>query len=208
MGSEMCIRDSAMLAGCTHAPVVELSERLAQLTGSALGHCFYASDGASAVEIALKMSHHYWRNSGRPQKREFACVRGDYHGETLGALGVTDVPLFRDRYAPLIHAAHVVDSPDARLAAPGETPADVARRAAADLERLLAADAGRIAALVIEPLVQCASGMAMHDPLFVRECRVLCDRYDVHLVADEIAVGFGRTGTFFAYEQALSLIHI
>ena len=118
---QMAILEHAMLAGCTHAPVVELSERLAALTGHALGHCFYASDGASAVEIALKMSHHAWRNAGRPDKREFVCVRGDYHGESLGALGVTDVPIFRDVYATLLHAAHVTGSPDARQAAAGDS---------------------------------------------------------------------------------------
>jgi adenosylmethionine-8-amino-7-oxononanoate aminotransferase len=199
---QLDLLEHAMLAGCTHAPVVELSERLAALTGAALGHAFYASDGASAVEIALKMSHHAWRNRGRPAKREFACVRGDYHGETLGALGVTDVPVFRDVYAGLLHPAHVVASPDARAAQQGETPADVARRAAADVARLFEERGAHIAALVVEPLVQCAAGMAMHDPVYLRELRALCDRHEVHLIADEIAVGFGRTGSFFACEQA------
>jgi len=202
VNEQMQILEHAMLAGCTHAPVVELSERLAALTGGALGHCFYASDGACAIEIALKMSHHAWRNAGRAGKREFVCVRGDYHGESLGALGVTDVPIFRDVYSALLRAAHVVASPDARQAGAGETAAEPARRAAADLERLLAARAPHIAALVVEPLVQCATGMAMHEPIFLREVRALCDRYDVHLIADEIAVGFGRTGSFFACEQA------
>lgn len=202
IAAQLGVLEHAMLAGCTHAPVVELSERLAALTGNALGHCFYASDGASAVEIALKMSHHAWRNQGRGEKREYVCVRGDYHGETLGALGVTDVALFRDVYAGLLHAAHLVDSPDARLAAPGETPTSHARRAAADVERLFEERSGNIAAIIVEPLVQCATGMAMHDPQFLRELRVLCDRFEVHLIADEIAVGFGRTGTFFACEQA------
>ena len=194
--------EHAMLAGCTHAPVVELSERLAALTGHALGHCFYASDGASAVEIALKMSHHAWRNAGRADKREFVCIRGDYHGESLGALGVTDVAIFRDVYAGLLHAAHVTASPDARQTAAAEGPEAPALRAIADVERLFAARAGQIAALIVEPLVQCATGMAMHEPVFLRELRALCDRYGVHLIADEIAVGFGRTGSFFACEQA------
>ena len=228
--------EHAMLAGFTHAPVVELSERLSAQTGGVLGHCFYASDGASAVEIALKMSHHAWRNADRAEKREFACVRGDYHGETLGALGVTDVPVFRDAYGSLLQAAHIVASPDSRQASPGrglprsevrgrsraEGPigdvplpsaregartaegaaADVARHALAEVERLFSERADRIAAIVVEPLVQCATGMAMHDPGYVRGLRALCDRYGVHLIADEIAVGFGRTGTFFACEQA------
>ncbi|MCD0506178.1 adenosylmethionine--8-amino-7-oxononanoate transaminase [Bordetella petrii] len=192
----------AMLAGCTHAPAVQLAERLSALTGAALGHCFYASDGASAVEIALKMSFHAWRNLGHKHKREFVSVRHGYHGETLGALGVTDVALFRDAYGPLLRHAHVVDSPDARNAQAGEDAEAVARRAAAGLQALLEDRHAHIAAVIVEPLVQCAAGMAMHHPAYLRQVRELCDQYQVHLIADEIAVGCGRTGSFFACEQA------
>ncbi|MES2534465.1 MAG: adenosylmethionine--8-amino-7-oxononanoate transaminase [Pseudomonadota bacterium] len=194
--------EHAMLAGFTHEPVIELSEKLAARTGQKLGHCFFASDGASAVEIALKMSFHAWRNSGRGDKREFVCLKGGYHGETIGALAVTDVPLFRDAYGPLLQQAHVVATPDARGARDGESAADVARRAASELETLLQERGDRIAALIIEPLVQCAGGMAMHDPVYLTQVRALCDHYEVHLIADEIAVGCGRTGSFFACEQA------
>jgi adenosylmethionine-8-amino-7-oxononanoate aminotransferase len=194
--------EHAMLAGFTHEPVIELSEQLAARTSNVLGHCFYASDGASAVEIALKMSFHFWRNSGRADKQEFVCLKNSYHGETIGALAVTDVALFRDAYGPMLQKAHVVPSPDARGAEPGETAADVASRAARALETLLQERAGHIAAVIVEPLVQCAAGMAMHDPSYLAQVRKLCDRYQVHLIADEIAVGCGRTGTFFACEQA------
>jgi adenosylmethionine-8-amino-7-oxononanoate aminotransferase len=194
--------EHAMLAGCTHEPAIELAERLALLTQSTLGHAFFASDGASAVEIALKMSFHYWRNHGRDEKREFVCVANSYHGETIGALGVTDVALFKDAYDPLIRCAHVVASPDARTAHTGESAADVARRALESVRALFEARAAHIAALIVEPLVQCATGMAMHDASYVAGLRALCDEYGVHLIADEIAVGCGRTGTFFACEQA------
>jgi adenosylmethionine-8-amino-7-oxononanoate aminotransferase len=194
--------EHAMLAGFTHEPVIALSEQLAARTGHVLGHCFYASDGASAVEIALKMSFHAWRNAGQTGKQEFVCLKGSYHGETIGALAVTDVPLFRDAYGPLLRQAHVVATPDARSAQDGESAADVARRAAQELETLLQQRADHIAAVIVEPLVQCAAGMAMHDPAYLTEVRALCDRYQVHLIADEIAVGCGRTGTFFACEQA------
>ncbi len=195
--------EHVMLAGFTHQPVVELSERLAALTGGALGHAFYASDGASATEIALKMSFHYWRNVGRPEKAEFLCLAGSYHGETVGALAVTDVAIFKDAYAPLVRAAaHVLPAPDFRLAEPGETPADVARRAAAALAAHLERHGQTIAALIVEPLVQGAAGMAMYDPEYLRLARELCDRHEVHLICDEIAVGCGRTGSFFAHEQA------
>jgi len=200
--SQLDLLEHAMLAGFTHEPVVQLSEQLAARTGHVLGHCFYASDGASAVEIALKMSFHTWRNKGLSDKREFVCLKGSYHGETIGALSVTDVPIFRDAYGSLLQQAHVVMSPDARAAQEGESAADVARRAAAVLETLLQERARHIAAIIVEPLVQCATGMAMYDPLYLQEVRKLCDRYQVHLIADEIAVGCGRTGTFFACEQA------
>ncbi len=185
-----------MLAGCTHAPAVELAEKLTALTKGALGHTFFASDGASAVEIALKMSFHSWANRGQAHKREFVCLRNSYHGETMGALGVTDVAIFRDAYAPLILQAHVVDAPDSRLGPDHEADALEA------LRRLLTTRQQRIAAVIIEPLIQCAAGMVMHSPLYLQAVRALCDEYDVHLIADEIAVGCGRTGTFFAFEQA------
>jgi adenosylmethionine-8-amino-7-oxononanoate aminotransferase len=194
--------EHAMLAGFTHEPVIQLSEQLAARTGGVLGHCFYASDGASAVEIALKMSFHSWRNRGLPDKQEFVCLSGSYHGETIGALAVTDVPLFREAYGPLLQRAHVVASPDARQAQEGETAADVARRAAQDLRQLLEQRAGHIAAVIVEPLVQCAAGMMMHDPVYLQQVRALCDEFNVHMIADEIAVGCGRTGSFFACEQA------
>ena len=194
--------EHAMLAGFTHEPVVALSEKLSALTGGVLGHCFYASDGAAAVEIALKMSFHSWRNRGLGDKKEFVCLKGGYHGETVGALGVTDVPIFRDAYEALLKPAHCLMSPDARQAMDGETADQVALRAAQALETLLQARAAHISAVIIEPLVQCAGGMAMHSPLYVKEVRRLCTAFNVHLIADEIAVGCGRTGKFFACEHA------
>ncbi len=194
--------EHAMLAGCTHEPVVELSERLSALTGNSLGHCFYGSDGASAVEIALKMSFHYWKNSGHPEKQEFICLKNSYHGETIGALSVTDVTLFRDSYAPLIRNSHIIESPDSRRAKDGQTAADIANEAADKLEALLQEKSKNIAAIIVEPLIQCAAGFVMYDPVYLKRARELCDRYKVHLISDEIAVGFGRTGTFFACEQA------
>ena len=180
--------EHAMLAGFTHQPVIELSERLAKLTG--LGHAFYASDGASAVEIALKMSFHYWRNSGRAGKQKFVSLQGSYHGETIGALAVTDVAIFRDAYGPLLNNNLCIPFPAADSAA-GDA-----------LQRLLIERHGEIAALIIEPLVQGAAGMRMYGADFIKTARELCTRHDVHLIADEIMTGFGRTGTMFACEQA------
>lgn len=192
--------EHVMLAGFTHEPVVALSEKLSKLTG--LGHAFYASDGASATEIALKMSFHYWRNTGKPSKTKFISLQNSYHGETLGALGVTDVTIFKDTYAPLLMQSAQMPSPDFRLAEQGESAESFALRCADALENYVAAHHEELAAFIIEPLVQCAAGMAMYHPAYITKAREVCTKYQVHLIADEIAVGFGRTGTMFACEQA------
>ena len=191
--------EHVMLAGFTHAPVVQLSEKLAQLTG--LGHAFYGSDGASATEIALKMSFHYWRNIGLTQKTQFISLQHSYHGETLGALSVTDVAIFKDTYAPLLMQSAQMPSPDAKLADVGETAEAYALRCAHALEAYVAANHTHLAAFILEPLVQCAAGMGMYHPVYLQRAREICKQYQVHLIADEIAVGFGRTGSLFACEQ-------
>ena len=177
--------DHVMLAGFTHGPAIELAERLRRIAPGGVGHAFFASDGASATEIALKMAFHYWANRGARGKQRFVSLEGGYHGETVGALGVTDVAIFRDAYAPLVRGAIV--APFADIDA---------------LARILEQRHGEIAALIVEPLVQGASGMRFYDPGYLRGARELCTRYDVLLIADEIMTGFGRTGTMFACEQA------
>jgi adenosylmethionine-8-amino-7-oxononanoate aminotransferase len=194
--------EHVMLAGFTHEPVVVLSERLRDLAPVGLGHCFFGSDGASATEIALKMSAHYWRNSGLTGKTQFLSLQNSYHGETLGALSVTDVALFRDAYGPLIKQNATVPSPDWREAEKEESAENFALRCADALEAHLQQHHEHIAAFIIEPLVQGAAGMAMYHPVYLKKARELCSQYGVHLIADEIAVGMGRTGTMFACEQA------
>jgi adenosylmethionine-8-amino-7-oxononanoate aminotransferase len=194
--------EHVMLAGFTHEPVVLLSERLRELAPAGLGHCFYGSDGASATEIALKMSAHYWRNSGKPQKTQFISLQNSYHGETLGALSVTDVALFRDAYGALIKQNATVMSPDWREAEAGESAENFALRCATSLEAHLQQHHEQLAAFIVEPLIQGAAGMAMYHPTYLKRARELCSQYGVHLIADEIAVGMGRTGTMFACEQA------
>lgn len=192
--------EHVMLAGFTHEPVVELSEKLAKLTG--LGHAFYGSDGASATEIALKMSFHYWRNTGKASKIKFISLQNSYHGETLGALSVTDVAIFKDTYAPLLMQSAQMLSPDFRLSEAGESSEEFALRCAKAVENYVAAHHADLAAFIVEPLIQCAAGMGMYHPSYLRRVREICTEYEVHLIADEIAVGFGRTGTMFACEQA------
>src|SRR5690606_22917784 len=194
--------EHVLLAGFTHEPVIELSERLTQLAPPGLNRCFYADNGSSAIEVALKMSYHYWRNSGAAGKTKFITLTNSYHGETLGALAVGDVSLYKETYAPLLMQAIAVPSPDCFHREPGESCADYSRRMFAHMEQTLAEHAAATCAVIVEPLVQCAGYMRMYDPVYLRLLRDACARYGVHLIADEIAVGFGRTGTMFACEQA------
>jgi adenosylmethionine-8-amino-7-oxononanoate aminotransferase len=148
------------------------------------------------------MSHHFWKIQGKSEKKKFICLRNSYHGETMGALTVTDVALFKQAYGSLLQDVYVVMSPDARQAHSEESTEGVTKRAIKDLALCLQKNHGEIAALIIEPLVQCAGQMAMHSATYIKEAAALCKQYEVHLIADEIAVGCGRTGSFFACEQA------
>jgi adenosylmethionine---8-amino-7-oxononanoate aminotransferase len=199
--------DHVLLAGFTHEPVVSLSEKLVALTPPGLTRCFYSDNGSSAVEVALKMSFHYWRNVGKPGKTRFVTLSGSYHGETLGALAVGDTGLYRDTYAPLLLTPLTVPSPDCSLMqpggrSPGEGWEDYSRRRFIDTLVVLEAQAESICAVIVEPLVQCAGGMRMYHPIYLRLLREACDRLGIHLIADEIASGFGRTGRLFACEYA------
>jgi adenosylmethionine-8-amino-7-oxononanoate aminotransferase len=194
--------EQVILAGFTHEPVIALSEALTAVAPPGLTRCFYADNGSSAVEIAVKMSFHYWRNAGRTQKRRFITLANSYHGETLGALAVGNVELYKQIYKPLLMDVITVPSPDCFERAGGESCADHSRRKFAAMEAALAAHAHEACAVIVEPLVQCAGGMRMYDPVYLTLLRAACDRHQVHLIADEIAVGFGRTGTLFACEQA------
>jgi adenosylmethionine---8-amino-7-oxononanoate aminotransferase len=194
--------EHVILAGFTHEPAVQLAEGLLRLAPPGLARVFYADNGSSAIEVALKMSFHAWRNAGNTRKQRFVALSGSYHGETLGALSVTDVPLYRETYAPLLMQPIFVPSPDSYARADGESPAAYAARCADVLDATLAEHAEDISALILEPLVQGAAGMRMYPPEYLRRARQACDRHGVHLIADEIMVGFGRTGTLFACEQA------
>lgn len=194
--------EHVILAGFSHEPALQLAERLVQITPPGLTRCFYADNGSSGVEVALKMSFHYWRNKGQTQKHKFITLSNSYHGETLGALAVGNVTLYKETYGPLLMECLVAPSPDAFLREDGESWREVAERQFVEMERLLAENADQVCAVIVEPLVQCAGNMRMYDPHYLTLLREACDRYGVHLIADEIAVGFGRTGTLFACEQA------
>ncbi|HPM56044.1 MAG TPA: adenosylmethionine--8-amino-7-oxononanoate transaminase [Thermomonas sp.] len=199
--------EQVILAGFSHQPAVELAEKLLAIAPresgrAALSKVFYADNGSAGVEVALKMAFHWFRNRGEDRRSKFVALENGYHGETIGALSVGDIPLYRRVYAPLLAECLFAPSPDSYAAGPGETAIDCADRAADGLRDLLERHPGEVCALILEPRVQCAGGMRMHDPRYLRRARELCDAHGVFLVADEIAVGFGRTGSLFACEQA------
>ena len=185
--------EHVILAGCSHMPAVELAERLLDLAprqpGRApLAKVFYADNGSAGVEVALKMAFHWFRNRGEDGRTRF--------------IAVGDIPLYRRGYAPLLAEAVFVPSPDAWNVQADESEEACALRAAEALATTLERHRGEVCAMILEPRVQCAGGMRMHHPAYLRRARELCDAHGVFLIADEIAVGFGRTGTLFACEQA------
>lgn len=194
--------EHVLLAGFSHAPAIELAERLINIAPKNLTRVFYADNGSAGIEVALKMSYHYWRNLGFINKTRFITLANSYHGETLGALAVGDVPLYKETYQPLLMQVLTAPSPDCYFREPGESWEQYSLRRCQDLEAILEVYADTVSAVIVEPLVQCAGGMRMYHPVYLTRLRTLCDQYQVHLIADEIAVGFGRTGTMFACEQA------
>ncbi|WP_145250379.1 adenosylmethionine--8-amino-7-oxononanoate transaminase [Pseudomonas oryzihabitans] len=194
--------EHVILAGFSHQPVIELSERLVALTPAGLDRVFYADNGSSCIEVALKMSYHYWRNVGQPDKRRFVTLTNSYHGETVAAMSVGDVALFTETYQGLLLDTLKVPSPDCYLRPEGMDWEEHSRQMFVHMERTLAEHHQSVAAVIVEPLIQGATGMRMYHPVYLRLLREACDRYGVHLIHDEIAVGFGRTGTMFACEQA------
>jgi len=194
--------EHVIFAGFTHESAIKLAEKLVEITPAGLNRCFYADNGSSAVEVALKMSFHYWRNKGQTQKTKFITLENSYHGETLGALAVGNVALYKETYGPLLMDVITVPGPDCYNREPGESWFDYSTRRCALMEQMLQQHAETVSAVIIEPLVQCAGNMRMYDPVYLHKLRDACNKYNVHLIADEIAVGFGRTGTLFACEQA------
>ncbi len=194
--------EQVIFAGFSHEPAIKLAEQLVAVTPPGLKRCFYADNGSAAVEVALKMSFHYWRNNNQAQKTKFITLENSYHGETLGALAVGNVALYKETYAPLLMEVITVPGPDCYHRESGESWADYSTRRFALMEQTLQQHAESVCAVIIEPLVQCAGNMRMYDPIYLSLLRAACDKYQVHLIVDEIAVGFGRTGTLFACEQA------
>jgi adenosylmethionine-8-amino-7-oxononanoate aminotransferase len=172
------------MLGLSHPPAIELAQRLVELAPPGLSRVFYSDNGSTAAEVALKMAFQYWRHRGEHGRTGFICLRDGYHGDTIGSVSVGGIDLFHACFGPLLF--------DAFHAEPGDP---------GDMRRLLEQHAGEIAAVVVEPLVQGAAGILTHPDGYLRAVRALCDEYDVLLICDEVATGFGRTGTMFACDQ-------
>lgn len=195
--------EHVLLAGFSHEPAIQLAEQLVKITPMNLTKCFYADNGSSAIEAALKMSFHYWKNKQQSQKKKFIHLSNAYHGETLAALAAGDVDLYKTTYDPLLIPQFIkVPSPDCFHRQPDDNWETHSTKMFASMEETLAKHAHEVCAVIIEPLVQCAGNMRMYHPKYLTLLREACDRHHVLLIADEIAVGFGRTGTLFACEQA------
>ena len=192
--SQLDTLEHVLLAGFTHEPAVELAHALVRITPETLTKVFYVDNGSSAVEAALKMSYHYHRNKGEDRSL-FLSLTNSYHGETIGALSVGDVALYKETYEPLLIA-------NKQVPVPVDQSEEAALKALKVLEETLKEEGEKIAALIVEPLIQGAGGMHMYHPLYLNGARKLTQQYGVHLIADEIMTGFGRTGTMFACEQA------
>src|ERR671918_2205099 len=177
------VAHSTML-GLSHRPGIELAQRLVELAPPGLTRVFYSDSGSTATEIALKMAFQYWRQQGEERRSKFVALRMAYHGDTIGSVSVGGIDLFHSLYRPLLF--------DTLKAEPGDL---------SEMDRLLAGHTGEVAAVIIEALLQGAAGMIVHPEGYLRGVRELCDEFGVLLVCDEVAVGFGRTGTMFACEQ-------
>ena len=186
--------EHVILAGFTHEPAINLAKRLVEITPRALEKLFFADNGSSAVEVALKISYHYFKNTGL-EKDTFLSLTNSYHGETIGALSVGDVELYKDTYKPLL--IKNIQTP-----VPKDKSKEATIEALTTLEDILKKDSNKISAFIIEPLIQGAGSMHMYSPEYIKGARELTKKYNVHLIADEIMTGFGRTGTMFACEQA------
>lgn len=189
--------------GASNVPAIELARRLAAITPSGLEHVFFSDSGATAVEVALKMAFQYWRqrSAPRPRKTAFVAFTDGYHGDTLGAVSVGGVERFHAMFAPLLFETLRLPAPQTHRLPAGVTSETASDYYLAQAEDLLRREHERIAAVVIEPLIQCAAGIVTHPPGYLCGLRELTRRFDVLLIADEVAVGFGRTGRMFACEH-------
>jgi adenosylmethionine---8-amino-7-oxononanoate aminotransferase len=194
--------EHVLLAGFTHMPAIQLAEKLIDISPNKIKKCFFTDNGSSAIDAAMKMSFHYWVNKGYKKKKKFIALSNSYHGETLGSLSVSNIDLYKKTYKSLMKETIIVPSPDSYLKNEKHTEKQHAKLMFDQMLKAIEKNHAETCAVIIEPLVQCAGYMRMYHPIYLKLLRQACSKYNIHLIADEIAVGFGRTGTMFAYEQS------
>ncbi|ELC8441420.1 adenosylmethionine--8-amino-7-oxononanoate transaminase [Clostridium perfringens] len=193
--------EHVIFANFSNLPAIELSERLIKLTGDRLNKVFFCDNGSSTVEAAIKMSFHYHKQSGKEKKRNFIALEDAYHGETLGALSMGDLDIYSAVYKPLMIDVTRVKAPNCYRCEFSKDRESCSCECFSYMEEELEKNSENISGVIIEPLVQAAAGMKIYPPIYLKKLREACDKYDVHFIADEIAVGFGRTGKMFATEH-------
>ena len=186
-----------MFAGITHGPAIDLASKLVELSPENLKKVFFSDNGSTAVEVAVKMSLQYWRQTGHGSKTKFAYLKGGYHGETLGALSLCGLDIFREKFEPVLMRNVEVEGPDCYRCPYGLKPDSCRAECFEPMARTLAEHKDTLAGVIVEPLVQGAAGMKMYPPLYLQKLEAACKTHNVHTVYDEIAVGFGRTGSLF-----------
>ncbi|MCL6589976.1 MAG: adenosylmethionine--8-amino-7-oxononanoate transaminase [Firmicutes bacterium] len=194
--------EHVIFANFSHKPAIELAERIIELAPKGLKKVFFADNGSSAIEVALKLSFQYHQQTGRPEKTKFLSISGAYHGETLGALSTSGIDLYSKIYHPILMNSYQVQGPDCFRCSFGQRREDCNAECFEWMEKKVEAVARELSGIIIEPLIQAAAGMKIYSPVYLKKLRELCGRYNIHFIADEIAVGFGRTGKMFACEHA------
>ncbi|MFH1216370.1 MAG: adenosylmethionine--8-amino-7-oxononanoate transaminase [Pseudomonadota bacterium] len=194
--------DQVLLAGTSHEPAIKLAEKLITITPPGLAKVFYSDNGSTACEVALKMSLQYWRHQGRPERNRFIALERGYHGDTIGTMSLGGVPDFHKEFATILFESYTVPSPYCYRCPMEREPANCRLECLDPLEKLLDEKGKTIAAMIIEPLIQAAGGMRIYPSRYLNRVTELTARHSVHLILDEVATGFGRTGKMFAFEHA------
>ena len=194
--------EHVLLADFTHRPAIELAEKLIKLAGEPFSKVFYSDDGSTAVEVALKMAYQYWYQKGKPEKKYFVSMTDSYHGDTLGSVSVGGIDIYKKIFSPLVFDTIKVCAPFCYRCPKGRKSENCSLNCIEEVENLFKQRNGEIAAIIVEPLVQGAAGMRMYPAGYLTKLRELCDRHDILLIDDEVAMAFGRTGKYFAYEHA------
>lgn len=194
--------EHVLLADFTHKPAVELAQRLIELAGEPFSKVFYSDDGSTAVEVAIKMAYQYWYQKGKPEKKHFVSMTESYHGDTLGSVSVGGIDIYKKIFSPLVFETLKVSAPYCYRCPKCCTQGDCALECFSEVEELFEKRHNEIAAMIVEPLVQGAAGMRVYPCEYLTRLRKLCDKYDILLIDDEVAMAFGRTGKYFAFEHA------